>query len=375
MGKILTSPMPYLSMVSILIVNYNSLKYLKSCIESIRNYQDNLSVEIIVVDSGSKKEERESIAKLNSKGIKVYINDTNVGYAKGNNQAFSLSKGEFILVLNPDTKLLDNALNKMVSYLKDNSKVAAVTPRIWWDDDKLFQLPPSLSITFWETVMIGLALSNHFVRNLMDKWWLKKELDYWQAKKAMEISTLSGACFLTRRSILKKYGFFDEGFPLYFEDNDWCKRLKKNKEKLIYLPSAEIIHYYNQTTTHSPSDAQEKFAFSMRRFFLKHYGKKTTNLLMKLLNFFSSHPAKWEGKDLGILSLPFEFNMIKEKGPYLVQISPNPHFIPSVGAFTNSLPLRLSNTLWSSIAKGTYFSRIITLNKMKIFNNSKWYKL
>ncbi|RLA91854.1 MAG: hypothetical protein DRG20_00005, partial [Deltaproteobacteria bacterium] len=153
MGKILTSPMPYLSMVSILIVNYNSLKYLKSCIESIRNYQDNLSVEIIVVDSGSKKEERESIAKLNSKGIKVYINDTNVGYAKGNNQAFSLSKGEFILVLNPDTKLLDNALNKMVSYLKDNSKVAAVTPRIWWDDDKLFQLPPSLSITFWETVM------------------------------------------------------------------------------------------------------------------------------------------------------------------------------------------------------------------------------
>jgi len=202
--------------LSIIIVNFNKSKLLKDCLDSIYKNSKSIKFEIFVVDNGS-KDNSVSMIKENFPQIKLIENSSNLGFAKANNQAIKLSQGKYILLLNNDTKILNNALKQMVEFMTAHPNTGGLGPKL---------LNPDLT-----SQREGSLLSKRF----------------WNSKTPIETNFLTGAALMIRRGVFEKVGLLDENFFFYNEDIDICRRIKKAGWKLYFLPSAQIIHIGQQT--------------------------------------------------------------------------------------------------------------------------------
>lgn len=219
------------SKVSIIIVTHDEKDEFFECIDSLQN--ETVPFEIFVVDNASNAEFRELLARRKGANLKVIFNDQNVGLAKANNEPLGMCRGDYVLILNPDTVIHNGAISKLCSYLDSNPEVGVVGPRILWGDGTV---QPSF-YTKW----------NPFRDAMVE--WIKLPASVASrgaSTTPMEMGDVlfvSGACLLIRRSTMSSAGGYDPNFFLSLEDVvDLCYRVRRGGHRVVYYPAAEVTH-------------------------------------------------------------------------------------------------------------------------------------
>lgn len=265
--------------LSIIIVNYNVKHFLQQCLQSVYKSIGDLGVEIIVVDNNSVDKSIEMLREHFPK-LKLIINDKNVGFAKANNQAIKQAKGNYILLLNPDTVIQEDTLIKTISFLEQNKKAGALGVKML-DGNGLF-LPeskrslPSPASAFYKIFGLSKLFPN-------SKTFGQYHLNYLNNNEVHEVDVLSGAFFMTRKKILDEIGLLDERFFMYGEDIDLSYRIQKMGYKNYYVPITSIIHYKGESTKKTSVNYIITFYKAMILFVKKHYKQQNANPLIFLI--------------------------------------------------------------------------------------------
>ncbi len=249
--------------VSFIIPNWNHRQLLSECISSICSTAAKMSHEIIVVDNASTDDSAESIRKIYPHVIWIQ-NKTNLGYAKAVNHGVKSSRGNFIFLLNNDVKLLDDAVEKLLSFLRDNPDAGAVAPSLYYPDGRLqiscrrFPTPSALLLEF-----LGISKFGSF-----KKWKLDAE-DHHETRV---VSQPMASALMIRRDCWTSVGLLDKRFRIFFNDVDWCYRLYKNTAYRIYLyPEAKAIHHYGASADLLGRRKRIDWYKGILRFYVKHF--------------------------------------------------------------------------------------------------------
>ena len=267
--------------LSIIIVNYNVKYFVEQCIHSIQKAVNGVTAEIFVVDNnsvdGSVRMIREKFPE-----VRLIENKDNKGFSRANNQAIRKAKGEYILILNPDTILEDDTLTKCVKFMDNHPDAGGLGVKMI--DGKGKFLPeskrglPSPSVAFFK--MFG--FSALFPRS---KLFNRYHLGYLDKDKTHEVDVLAGAFMMLRKSLLSKIGLLDEDFFMYGEDIDLSYRITAAGYKNYYFPGTRIIHYKGESTKKSSLNYVFMFYNAMIIFARKHFSKENARMFSLLINF------------------------------------------------------------------------------------------
>jgi GT2 family glycosyltransferase len=255
--------------LSIIIVNWNVKELLRNCLKSIYAQTKAISFEVFVVDNASSDGSVEMVEEEFPQ-VKLIKNEENLGFAKANNQGIRQSTGKYILLLNPDTIVVDDALVNMVLFMDARRDIGAVGPRIL-NPDNTVQLTcgryfPTPLTELWDLTRLSYLFpkSRIFGRSLMG---------FWPHHDTREVDLLSGACMMVRREAIEQTGLMDEDFFLFAEEADWCYRIKKNGWKIYLNADAEVIHFLGQSVKLSSANTALESRKSTYLFFMKYYGR------------------------------------------------------------------------------------------------------
>jgi GT2 family glycosyltransferase len=262
--------------LSIVILNWNVRDLLDRCLASIRS--DGLQLETIVVDNASSDD---SVTLVRSKypDVVVIANSINRGFTGGNNQGIRATHGRYVLVLNPDTEIVDDALDRLAAYLDDHTDVGALGPMLL-NPDRSVQSSrrrfPTMATGFFESTWLqGVA-----PRNLLRRFYM----DDLSPEFVQEVDWLTGACTMFRRSVLDRVGLYDEeNFFMYSEELDLCRRIRQAGWKIIYLPEAKVIHYVGRSSDQVVAARHIHFQTSKVRYYNKWHGRWAATSLRAFL--------------------------------------------------------------------------------------------
>lgn len=375
--------MPHPPVVSVLIVNYNTAALTRRCVSSLRAQRvcqsdgTPIMIDIVVVDNASRPEEREALAAIDAR---IVYNDENRGYGAALNQAAATTHAEFLLFSNSDTWYFPGAIQTLVDAFRCLPRCGAVGPRLWWDFDRLFLLPPSDPMTLATSLHDVVGRSWSWWQRRQEQRWLQRAVAYWRAPHPLVQPLLSGACLLTHRNVLSVCGGFDEQFHLYYEDTDWCRRVQQHGYRLYYVPGAEVTHLYNQSARQETATAQRIGEDSAARYFRKHYGVGVWNALSWVTTYcrtqVNSRRACEEYRDLGRCaeSPQFSFPALAPDG-YLWLLSPQPSCIPAIGRFLPSLrEMMLPPQVWAQLGEGDFYAHLLLFPKLQLLRKWRWKK-
>jgi N-acetylglucosaminyl-diphospho-decaprenol L-rhamnosyltransferase len=258
--------------VSIILVNYNGSSFLDECLNSIEQFADNISFEVIIVDNCSTDDSIKHIKEKFS-SIALICSSINLGFGKANNLAVKHSHGEHLLFLNTDTILTEHTPQILSEYLTQHQDVGAVSPRITFRDGS-YQLScgklPSLVTELIDKIRYGLDRKwHHAFGSLYNK----------QYSTTQEIGWLTGACLMIRRDVFEQIGGFDESFFMYFEDKDICKRVHEAGWKVVYYPQTSLIHLLGGSSSSVQKSTNTYYRDSQLYYYQKHLGKFQTAVL------------------------------------------------------------------------------------------------
>jgi O-antigen biosynthesis protein len=266
--------------LSVIIVNYNVKHFVEQCLYSVYKAAKNSELEVIVVDNNSVDG---SLVLLQEKfpGVKLICNKKNTGFSVANNQGIRISKGEYVLLLNPDTVVQEDTFEKVIGFMDAHPEAGGLGVKMV--DGKGKFLPeskrglPTPSVAFYK--IFGLA--KLFPQS---KKFGHYHLSYLDKDQVNEVDVLSGAFMLLRRSVLDKIGLLDETFFMYGEDIDLSYRIQLGGYKNFYYPETCIIHYKGESTKKSSVNYVFVFYKAMIIFARKHFSKKHAGLFAMLIN-------------------------------------------------------------------------------------------
>lgn len=284
--------------LSIIIVNWNVKPLLSRCLESIFQNAPHFDFEIFVVDNASTDGSREYLKEIsdNKDNLYVILNEKNLGFAKANNQAISQAKGEYILFLNPDTKIYAQSLEKMVLSLKEHKDWGMVGCKLIDVEGKVqSSIRPFPSFFF----LLAELLKFHRFFPFLPIWSYYFGFDFDYSKKG-EVDQIMGAFLMTKREVLEQVGWFDENFYIWFEDVDLCYRVKKAGWKNYYNPEAEILHYGGQSFGQLLPLAKQRLYNRSALYYTKKHFNILNYTILKIINPLSLFLA-WL-VSLGVLS-------------------------------------------------------------------------
>jgi GT2 family glycosyltransferase len=260
--------------LSIVIVNYNVKHFLEQCLHSVEKASRNIETEVFVVDNNSVDGSK---GMLVSKfpGIKLILNNKNVGFSKANNQAMRIATGEYVLLLNPDTVVEEDTFDKVVAFMDAHPDAGGLGVKMI--DGKGKFLPESKRglPTPWVAFYKIFGLSALFPKS---KVFGKYHLSYLDKNEIHEIDILAGAFMLMRKEALDKVGLLDEGFFMYGEDIDLSYRITCGGYKNYYYPGTTIIHYKGESTKKGSLNYVRMFYTAMIIFARKHFSKQYAGL-------------------------------------------------------------------------------------------------
>lgn len=257
--------------VSVIIVNWNSGKYLEETINSLKEKTIDISYEIILVDNNSNEDEKSYLyleQLIQYENVTVIKSKENLGFAKANNIGMRIAQGRNLLILNPDVILHNNVLKILSDYLDNNANVGMVGPKVL-NVDGSFQQPclrgkPYPKDTLFHLIGLAKAFPNNEYFNGYALWHLDRE-------KINECGALSGCCMMLKKSLYEEIGGMDEQFFMYQEETDWGLRCAKAGYKTVYNPNAQITHIQGVTTNKIKVKSIWIFTQSMMKFFKKHF--------------------------------------------------------------------------------------------------------
>ena len=259
--------------LTVVIVNYNSGEYLEKCIQSLENVRGEADMEIFVVDNASSDQSINNSQKKFPE-INYILNSENLGFGKANNQVLKKLKTEYVLILNPDCEVNSGVLKRLLEYMEEDPEVGVATAQIKLANGKIDLTAHRGFPTPWASFLY--LLGDNSLYHLSNKSF----------KQIHEVDSVSGAFFLTGKSILDKVGLFDEDYFMYAEDIDLCYRIKKAGFKITYFPDIEVLHHkgissglkkHSQELTRADLETKKRsldhFYETMKIFYKKHYEK------------------------------------------------------------------------------------------------------
>ncbi|MFA5021953.1 MAG: glycosyltransferase family 2 protein [Patescibacteria group bacterium] len=255
--------------LSIIIVSWNVKNYLEKCLASIFRNQLGSNLEVIVVDNASTDGTTEMV-KNNFTQVKLITNETNLGFATANNQGILASRSDFILALNPDTEILNDALQKSLEFMKKNAQIGILGCKHlnpdWTLQPSVRRLP-----NFWAIFFIITKLAKIFPDMPPIYDYLAKDFDYKLAQPAEQVA---GSFFLLRKKTIDEIGLFDENFFTWFEEVDMCKRAKDAGWQVWYYPEAQIVHHGGQSFIQELTWKKQNVFFASAFYYFKKHGFK-----------------------------------------------------------------------------------------------------
>lgn len=272
--------------LSIVIVNLNTKDLTVGCIRSIEKWAKDLSFEVLLTDNGSNDGSVEAFKEIKKEKywknkFTLILNNSNTGYAKANNQGIRKAKGKYILLLNNDTVVHQNALQRLVDFANKSADAGVVGSR-------LLNIDGSLQMSCYHFPTITNAIKEY--------WFGEKGLFEKFAPKGIDpvtVDSVVGAAFLITPEAKKRVGILDERYFAYFEDIDYCRQTWKKGLKVYYLPDSVITHYHGATFKKLANEAErwKKLIPSSKVYhgLFKHYlinailwlGQKKNKLLQK----------------------------------------------------------------------------------------------
>jgi len=275
--------------LTISIVSYNIKSLLRECLNSIYRNVKRIKFEVIVVDNASNDGGIEMLRKEFPQ-VKLIVNHNNLGFARANNQAIKQSRGRYILLCNPDVVIKSNSLDGMVEFMETHPNAGALGCKIL-NSDQTMQTStnsfPNLFTVFLHIFQAKKIISNPKMRETIGRKWkilpgttLREYFRiYGDFDRIREVDWVTGACLLVRRKTIEEVGLLDENFFMYYEDTDWCYRMRKKGWKTFYFPFFEVIHYIGKSSNKfNPKVFIERYK-SMYYYFRKHKGKGVIPLL------------------------------------------------------------------------------------------------
>lgn len=255
--------------LSVIIVNYNVCYFLEQCLCSVLRAAGGISTEIIVVDNASQDESRKFLPDRFPE-VRFIWNENNAGFGRANNQALQIAKGDYLLLLNPDTLLPENVLKVCLNFFASHPDAGALGMRMF--DGRGHYLPESKRglPDAWTAFFKLSGLIRLFPRHpRIARYYL----GHLSPEEVQEVEVLAGAFMMLPRSVYEKLGGFDEAFFMYGEDIDLSYRITKAGYKNYYLPSPGIIHFKGESTRKDIRYTRH-FYEAMLIFVRKHYGKQ-----------------------------------------------------------------------------------------------------
>lgn len=234
--------------ITVIIVTYNSAKYIEKCLNSLIQMTVNMTYEIVIVDNAS-TDNTVSILRTKYSYLNIIVNKINKGFAKAVNQAIKVSKSEYILLLNPDAFLQNNVIEIFYQHfqMNNNKNVACAGGSVYSNYDcptLAYGFFPSLRQIFFEEFGFRKLFTNYYFKNLSPGC-------RYDGEKVKEVDYICGANLFFRRNLIELIGYFDEDFFLYYEETEFCYRAKKQKLKNILIPQARIMHYEGKSVEES----------------------------------------------------------------------------------------------------------------------------
>lgn len=251
--------------LSIVIVNYNVKYYLEQCLCSVFRAIDNISAEVMVVDNASTDQSMPYIVER-FPSVKYIYNNENVGFARANNQAIRQAQGEYVLLLNPDTIIPEDTLEKVLRFMDYHPNAGAAGVKMVRDDGQFLKESkrgyPTLTATFGKLTGLGNMLPRF--KSLGSYYCNGLDEDH-----IHQVEVLAGAFMMLRATALSKAGMLDEDFFMYGEDVDLSCRIENAGFKNYYLPYT-ILHYKGESTSKESYHYVRVFCEAMIIFFQKH---------------------------------------------------------------------------------------------------------
>ncbi len=267
--------------VSIVIVNWNTERVLRDCLQSIYRQTTGLRSEVVVVDNAS-SDGSVSMIKREFPQVTIVENGRNRGFAAATNQGIGKAEGRYVLLLNPDTLILDNAIAKVVQFTDDRPEAGVVGCRILNPDRTLqqtcFMFPSVLNMFLSSTGLYKLFPHNRF--------FAREDMSWWDAMDERKVEVVKGCFMLVRRKAINHVGLMDEDFFLYAEDTDWCYRFHQAGWKVLFTPGAEIIHLGGASTEQVRNEMKLQLWGSILLFMKKHKGPFQYALVCLLVAIF-----------------------------------------------------------------------------------------
>lgn len=284
--------------LSVIILSYNTKRLTINCLESIIKNTQKINYELIVIDNASTDGSIKYLTNHRSRitaHFRLIKNQSNLGFAKANNQGIRIAKGKYILLLNSDTKLREDSLTKMVRWMDQNPRVGVIGPTLV-DTDGSIQLnggffPNLMRLFLWATFLDdipGVAL-------LFGSYHLSSNIPITKGiyGKSHQQDWVSGAVFLLRKGVIDNVGGFDEDIFMYGEEVEYCFRIKKAGWRIWYLPITKVLHIgmasskgelvrFAGVSVGKESSILGEFR-ALKYFYQKHYPKWQYPILLLLI--------------------------------------------------------------------------------------------
>jgi GT2 family glycosyltransferase len=255
--------------LSIVIICWNDWKVIEDCLRSIFESTHRIEYEVIVSDNGSTDESVEKIREQ-FPTVRMVENRANLGFAKGNNAGIREARGEYVLILNPDTIIHDGSLDRWIEFADRHPEAGAFGCRVH-NPDGTYQRSgrPFPTISRYLVAALGLRFLGHLKRPV-----LLDEYEGWRGDTEREVDWQSGCCLMLRGDLLKKLGGFDEQFFYQFEEVDLCRRVWSAGYRIRSTPEASITHLGGQSVGRFPVRFAVEVCRNGYRYFYKHYGSR-----------------------------------------------------------------------------------------------------
>ena len=263
--------------IAICIVNWNRKDYLRACLTSLLGVQWAIDCEILVVDNGSTDGSAE-LVRTQFPAVRLIQNTTNLGFAKASNQAIKQNNSRYILLLNNDTRVDDNGLERMVHFMDAHPAAAVLGCRLRFAGGRLQR-------SAHHFLTVGSIVTDALFLNRLFPWtrtFGRTNMTYWGHDEVKDVDWLTGAALLVRRAAIHQIGLLDENLEAFGEDLDWCYRFKKANWRVVFFPGAEVVHFHGASSSRFAGENAEEIrartvmmaANGMVYFFEKHRGRR-----------------------------------------------------------------------------------------------------
>ena len=264
--------------LTVSIISADNLDLLLPCLGSVFENTHRIHLEVYVVDNASSDDTAAAVEAAYPQ-VTVLRNDERQGFSTNNNMVLRQGRGRYLMLLNDDTLVIDDALDQMVAFLDAEPEAGAVGSFLL-NPDGSFQ--PAFA---------------RFPHPLVEAWWpatnwshlLNRRLD-----EPFEVDSVCGAAMLVRRDVIGQIGVLDTAFdPIYSEEVDWCYRIKQAGWQIYALPQARIIHYGGQTMNRMMPRKYELLLSHKKLFFRKHAGRAAANVYGVALGASTALKVAW----------------------------------------------------------------------------------